>query len=319
MAVMRYAFLLSKQDIELAKDEVLALVKGKSILDSNVLVIDGKVDARIADRLAYTRKISSLLFHCSYENLLGALETYPWEEIYEESFNLRIRNLTKNKLPFTEKQLSVYVWRRLENPVVKMRNAVTKIELFFTKSHVYCTSLIANVKGSFEARKAHKRPKLHPTAMHPKLARAIINLTGIKRGEILDPFCGSGGILIEAALIGLKPIGYDLDERMIDRAKINLDHYRIKAVLKKKDAKRLKDVNYVVTDLPYGKNSKAEELEVLYLKFLKNLKKHLKKRAVIVFPDFVDYNTIIENAGFKILNEYQYYLHKSLSKRIVLI
>jgi len=75
-----------------------------------------------------------------------------------------------------------------------------------------------------------------------------------------------------------------------------------------------------VTDLPYGKNSiVSHELEILYLSFLKSLKKILGKRAVIVFPDFVDYKTLIKQSGLKLVEEFDFYIHKSLSKRIVVL
>jgi len=310
----------------MARDEVLALMDGNSLIDANLLIVDCKsaVSSKdvgiLAGRLAYSRTISSLLFHCSYENLLSALEEFSWKDVYDENFSIRIKNLAGIGVPFAEQQLADILWRNLDNPNVKMKYAKTQIILFFTSNQVYCTKLIAEVDSSFEERKAHKRPKLHPTSMHPKLARAMINLTGIDKGRIYDPFCGSGGILIEAGIIGLEPVGYDIDQNMIERAVKNLSHFKINAKLMKKDAARIREsMDYVATDLPYGRSSRGKELEKLYLSFLKNLKKRLKKQAVISFPDFVDYKKIIEEAGFSIKKEYDYYLHKSLSKRIVVI
>ena len=322
---MKTLFLVSKQDIELAKDEVLALVKLKeSFLDQNLLIIDKKIDTgRLSKRLAYTRKIYRLLFYTGWENLLPLLERFPWKEVYEDNFILRISNLSRKKLPkdYNEKVLAGYVWRGVDNPKVRLKDAKTSIELFFTKDKVYCVNLLHKIEKGFEGRRAHKLPKLHPTAMHPKLARAMINLTGIKSGFILDPFCGSGGIMIEAALMGMQPIGFDIDENMVARAKVNLDHFNIKGYeLKQNDATRFRrNIDYAVTDLPYGLNSKAEELNNLYTKFLNNLHKRLRKKAVVSFPDFVDYKRIIKRNGFKIEKEYDYYLHKSLSKKIIVI
>lgn len=317
-------FILSKQDIELAKDEVLALANAKDfVLDKNLLIIEKKLDIKkLSKRLAYTTKVSKLLFHTGWENLLSSLEAFPWQNIYKNDFCLRIHNLSCKKLPkdFSEKILSGYVWRGVNDPKVNLRDAVTHVELFFTSKIVYCALLLHEIDGGFEQRKAHKRPSLHPTAMHPRLARAMVNLTGISRGRLVDPFCGSGGILIEAGLMGLKPVGYDIDKMMLKRAKLNLEHFGIKSELKEKDATKMRDkVDYICADLPYGRNSKAKELEKLYSDFLDNLRKRLQKKAVVSFPDFVDYKRLVKEAGLKIEKEYDYYVHKSLSKKVVVV
>ncbi|MDO8335325.1 MAG: methyltransferase domain-containing protein [Candidatus Saccharibacteria bacterium] len=61
----------------------------------------------------------------------------------------------------------------------------------------------------------------------PKLAQTIINLatTGAKSNgkRLLDPFCGTGVVLQEAALMGYQVYGTDIDERMISYSKDNLD------------------------------------------------------------------------------------------------
>lgn len=49
----------------------------------------------------------------------------------------------------------------------------------------------------------------------PKLAQIMINLAGIEKGRILDPFCGTGVILQEALLMGYQAYGTDLNEKMI--------------------------------------------------------------------------------------------------------
>jgi len=58
----------------------------------------------------------------------------------------------------------------------------------------------------------------------PKLAQLIINLANPDTGSrILDPFCGTGVILQEAALMGLPYYGTDIEPRMIEYAQKNLD------------------------------------------------------------------------------------------------
>ena len=58
----------------------------------------------------------------------------------------------------------------------------------------------------------------------PKLAQMMINLAAPKLGaRVLDPFCGTGVVLQEAALMGFKVYGTDLSDKMIDYSRVNLD------------------------------------------------------------------------------------------------
>jgi tRNA (guanine10-N2)-dimethyltransferase len=58
----------------------------------------------------------------------------------------------------------------------------------------------------------------------PKLAQIIVNLAKPGAGEtVLDPFCGTGVILQEALLMGRYAYGTDLEPRMIDYTRENLE------------------------------------------------------------------------------------------------
>lgn len=309
-------FLLSKQNIELSKAEVLALTdKQDFMLIDNLLIINSNF--KDYKRLAYTKEVYDLLFISNPKNLVTDMRNFDWQKIYKTNFCLRAHDAKG----FKEKTLAGYIWNKLKAPKVNLKSSKTEIHLFFVKNKAIGALLKYKNKQDFEKRKPHLRPELHPSSLNPRLARAVINLTGIKKGKILDPFCGSGGILIEAGLIKLQPIGYDIDKIMLKRAEINLKHYKIKDYkLKQTDAAKIKTkFNYIVTDLPYSRNTKKQDLTKLYLNFLKTLKKILKKKAVIGFPDFIDYKTLIEKSKLKIEKEFNYYLHKSLTKKIIVL
>jgi len=61
----------------------------------------------------------------------------------------------------------------------------------------------------------------------PKLARMMVNMAvGHLDSEdttVLDPFCGTGVVLQEAALLGYDAYGSDLSEKMVDYSRVNLD------------------------------------------------------------------------------------------------
>ena len=56
----------------------------------------------------------------------------------------------------------------------------------------------------------------------PKLALMMTNMAHIPEGRILDPFCGTGVVLQEAALLGFDVYGTDLSEKMVDYSTANL-------------------------------------------------------------------------------------------------
>jgi tRNA G10 N-methylase Trm11 len=56
----------------------------------------------------------------------------------------------------------------------------------------------------------------------PKLAQIMVNLAGLEKGRILDPFCGTGVILQEAGLMRYAVYGTDLAEKMISYSADNL-------------------------------------------------------------------------------------------------
>jgi len=60
----------------------------------------------------------------------------------------------------------------------------------------------------------------------PKLAQIIINLSAGQKesnGLLLDPFCGTGVIIQESLLMGYEAYGTDLEPRMVEYTKTNLE------------------------------------------------------------------------------------------------
>ncbi|MFC2154608.1 DNA methyltransferase [Candidatus Altiarchaeota archaeon] len=173
----------------------------------------------------------------------------------------------------------------------------------------------------FEARKPQNRPFFHPTSMHPKLARILVNLARIKPGDlVLDPFVGTGGILIEAGLMGLNTKGWDVREDMIQGCIQNLKHYDLEGAVERMDAVSFQDknefVDAVVTDPPYGRGSFSSKKNpfTLYNDFLSRVGSWLKKNGflVAVFPK--EYKPSPANLNF--CQTFDVYIHKSLTRKI---
>ena len=137
----------------------------------------------------------------------------------------------------------------------------------------------------------------------------------------MDPFCGTGGILLEAGLIGAKVIGSDIEEKMIEGCKKTLDHYNIKNYeLFCCDigdiAKHVKNVDAVVTDLPYGKSTTTmgESVFDLSSRAFDSISSILKKksRAVVGLPNS-DLISVGENY-LTLVDIFEFRVHRSLTR-----
>ncbi len=190
-------------------------------------------------------------------------------------------------------------------------------------SRITSKELITNLtkENAFQQRRAHLLPAPHPAMTHPRIARAMLNLSRAKH-EILDPFCGAGGILIEAALCSLRATGFDIDAAMLQRARRNLDSFHLRDVkLQQQDATSFAGTyEAIVTDLPYGKNTVlTSDQDSLYLAFLRNIRRNRIPASVIGFPSTCDHRNLITKAKLTLRQEFTYYLHHSLSKKIVVL
>ena len=76
--------------------------------------------------------------------------------------------------------------------------------------------------SSWDDRTAPKRPFFKPISLDPRLARSMVNISCPAGGKFLDPFCGTGGILLEAAQVGCQVYGSDADSRMVEGSRENL-------------------------------------------------------------------------------------------------
>lgn len=69
-----------------------------------------------------------------------------------------------------------------------------------------------------------RRPAPHPDiALSPRLARTLVNLSGLRPGQtVLDPFCGAGTILLEAFGKSIRCLGVDSRASRVQEARENL-------------------------------------------------------------------------------------------------
>ncbi|MFH1181544.1 MAG: methyltransferase domain-containing protein [Candidatus Woesearchaeota archaeon] len=303
-----FIFSFSGENPSLAVAEAISIVKPKKHeLDNNLLLSDSISGY---ERLAFTRAVYQVLFSATTtKGILQQASSFNWQQYYEGSFAVRIKGVD-----IAEKDFASIVWKNLKNPEVDLEKPKTPIAVIAGKK-LYCCLLIAELKHSFSNRKPDLRPGFAPVSLNPKLARAMVNLTG-SNTSILDPFCGTGGVLIEAALMGLKAEGSDISKEMLEKAGTNLSYYKLKAKLQQKDALKLsRKVPYVVSDLPYGQSSHVEP--GLYKDFFKTLNKILAKKAVVALPYFS--SSLLKGTKLRLEGHFKFYIHKSMTKHIIVL
>ncbi len=155
--------------------------------------------------------------------------------------------------------------------------------------------------------------------MPPKLARMMVHLGEVPQGAaILDPFCGTGTLVMEALLAGYNVIAGDADPAAVsatqknaawlktrDNIDMNLNVIQADARTISKRLKKRSRVDAIVTEpflgnektLPYAQRMRdAQKLHDLYKECFIDWKKFLPRgaRVVIIFPQFMMRENVIE-------------------------
>jgi len=309
-------FVLSKENLEIAIDEITAIAKmydrfSKIKIISNLIIIQSKTNwYDISNRASFVkvsgqilRKMSGLfLDENNYEVLKNA-----------KTFVCRIINLSSNQFNIPELESSMGdMISKFSHAKVKLENPNITIYLIFTNKE--------NFFGFSKQVKEKSRPKKiksYPNELDWKLTRVMINLIGLKQGEtVCDPFCGAGTTLLEAESMGIHAIGLDFDKKMFEATKDNLKMNGYKSKIFNSDFQELVKISEkfdgIVTDLPYGKNTKiSEKPEEILKRFISILPK--KKKIAIMYK-----KELGDNLKLNGLKKYQIYRHKSLTRTILI-
>ncbi|WP_440949902.1 methyltransferase domain-containing protein [Methanosphaerula subterraneus] len=194
--------------------------------------------------------------------------------------------------------------------------------LVFSGDRCFCGELLLRIdRRAMDLRNPYGRPFFHPGVMMPRMARTLVNLSLAEPGEILyDPFCGTGGTMLEADLIGIRAYGSDTDRAMLIGSRQNLPGAEVLAGDATCLPVRSAAVDAVVSDLPYGQSVPiiAPSLEKLYSGSLEEIRRVLKpgRRAVIVTHQPIG---TIAQEYLTVLGQYEQRVHKSLTRRILVL
>ena len=331
---MNILFELSKEHEALPKSEIKSCLQSENItydiVDSNedALVIDTNASLdkikKLADRLSMTFFVDKILFFCSpdHEVIKQKAKSNSLKKKGSIAITYKNRTTMINSKKIVSELGDIYS----KNRKVNLNNPENEIRVLITNKKIYVGLKIAEIdRPQFEKRKVQFRPFFSPISLHPKIARTLVNLSEIRKNEtLLDPFCGTGGILIEAGLIGANLIGSDIEKKMIEGCKKTLDFYGIKNYnLFCCDIGNIKNhvrsVDAVVTDLPYGKSTttKGEEIEKLYERAFENIAKVLKEKRKLVIGLSNKERISHAKKYFSLVEKYEIRVHKSLTRYFV--
>ena len=284
----------------------------------------------LTKRLGYTHEIHELIFKSDIDNLSKDVENIHWNEYIDETFAVRVKRI-RSEIDTVdwERELGTLILNNSKNIKVNLSKPKTLIRVVAHGEKLYIAiERIKLNKKHFEESKPHKRPFFYPGSMNPKLARCMVNLSRIKEGQLLlDPFCGTGGILIEAGLIGCKVVGSDIYWKMQNGTAINLDYYGIEDYrtfhLDVRELKMYEKVSSVVTDPPYGISTSTGDVdgEDIFKEFFHAIYDNMKDNAYLCMasPHYVDLQPMVNEVGFEIVEQYGIKMHRSLTRIISVI
>jgi predicted RNA methylase len=105
-----------------------------------------------------------------------------------------------------------------------------------------------------------KKPCHVSVSLEARIARALVNLVVPPAATLIDPCCGTGSILLEAAALGLTVYGADINPKMAHMAQRNLFHFGYPPRVVCADARAWSQTaDALVTDIPYGRQLESAE------------------------------------------------------------
>lgn len=309
---MRILFELSKEHPTLPVAEIRACLRAEHIsteelYHNNTIYI---TESDSTDTIDWTALVKRLALSYSINELLGRTPEVCVESLQADS-SFRVSGGTQNLRACLGTLLTQKTGAsiNLDHPDI----SIAVFQNGYTKPY-FCRVRGVVDRHAFEQRRPSVRPYATPTTLHPRLARALVNLAEVKKGDVvLDPFCGTGGILIEAGLLGIKVRGIDIKHEVMNGCERNLAWCHIKPdELLTADMREvaLKSSHAVVTDFPYGRAAHlSDKREILYQEALKCIAACTPK-AVIGLPSLSYRNLVAQY--FNIVEIHCVRVHKSL-------
>jgi len=283
------------------------------------------LDAERATALAYTRHAGELVGRCTgdIEDAVRLLDAANLHRTGSVAVRARAPRGSDADTQRAERELGGVLAARgydieLDDPDHELRAVAAGGEWFLAWS-------VVDTVRDFGTRQPTDRPFFQPGSMDPLLARAVVNLAGVGPGDaLLDPMCGTGGVPIEAGLVGARVVGTDAQEKMVRGAAENLREFlgTGNAAVARADATRLpfsdNAFDAVAFDAPYGRQSKIEthSLETLVANALAEAKR-VADRCVLLADR--DWREAARSAGWEVEARFERRVHRSLTRYVLVL
>ena len=337
----RLFFLLSGEHQTLPVSEVQSILEAEGysyrILEKLTQVLRLEADANsvraVKFRSAMTRICCQEIFNCDAQlsEILANMRSAFLEDFIDggESFAVRVkrvRGVTPQLIGVElERKLGEQILEKVKTTRVDLTNPQkTLFGILTDKRFIFGLKRAEIATKPFSERRPRRRLVFHPTAMPAKLARTMVNLAQPKIGDlILDPFCGTAGILVEAGLIGCRVLGFDAKPHMLRGGLKNILYYGIEP-----EGVAIADARYppvakvdcIVTDPPYGRSASTLGMSTrgIVEDFLSAVGDMLPRgrRICMASPKRIKIAEAGEEAGFKHLESHFVYVHGSLTREI---
>src|SRR5215831_5790368 len=267
---------LSGLHSSLPESEVLACAPSRVVARRERLLMIETPFPDALDRLGYATLVLDFLG-------VGTLESLPFiaPDVVRGTYAVRVSPRVAAE---QRQQLYRLVWGALADPQVALRHPDTELHAFVLPDSVWWARLRRRIGDrDFADRRVESRPFFRSYGMQPRKSRCMVNLTGIRAGQrLLDPCCGTGSFLIEAALMGVEAFGSDIDPRAVAGAQANLEALGLAAHLRQLDARALETwgvtFDAIVSDLPYGLSASLGGLGMI------ELYREILRAAALVLP-----------------------------------
>lgn len=246
-----------------------------------------------------------------------------------DTFSVRVKRIQGSskgiETVFLEEEVGRLILQKRPDLRVELGNPVHPfVGLLTGKEIVFGLKSIEVRIGDFISRRPRSKPFFHPASMSPVLARTMVNLSRCGEGKLLlDPFCGTGGILVEAGLTGRRVLGSDVKIEMVSGTLQNLSHCGVSP-----DGLTVSEISHlpfvkvdsIATDAPYGKLSTTlgVQPESVIKRFLNSAAKIIPKGGYVCLGSRIkmDCEDMMREAGFKIVEKLQVREHRSLTRAI---
>ncbi len=310
---------LSGEHPDLPREEIAAI--GKVTGHRTQVAVAEIAHPEQVSRLAYTHVAMQYLGECDADEAAFSILLDDLAIESDKPFCARVRKMADSGLDASTTFLERMIGSRIRGPVSVSapervyRAVVSGGRIFF--GEVFFTL----DRDPYHERKPGNRAFFHPGVMMPRMVRALVNLSGAAPAStVLDPFCGTGGTLIEAGMIGCRAVGTDADPLMVAGTCQNLPGAYVAVA----DVRHLPfpdgSIDHVVSDLPYGQSVFiiGSGLDLLYRDALAEIRRVIRpgKRSVIVTHR--DIRPLV-GEFFTITGYYEQRVHRSLTRRILVV